>query len=102
MVNPVDTGVSPDWLMVNVRPEIRIVALRAGPGFEATENTIAPLPVPVGFTTEIQLACGIAVHVHPAPVVMATAPEEAADVNVPTFDESAKAQLVLPGVISSV
>ena len=65
----------PAWETVNVASPTVMAVLRAAPVFAATVKLTEPLPLPPGFVTVTQSACGTAVHVHPAPAVTLKLPE---------------------------
>ena len=57
------------WEIVNVCPPTCIVAVRAGPLFEATVKLTVPVPVPDPPDMAIHVAAVVASHPHEAPVL---------------------------------
>lgn len=63
------------WLIVNGRPAIVTMPLRAGPVVAATVNCRVPFPLRAPSAIVIHVALLVAVQSHPATVVTATAPD---------------------------
>jgi hypothetical protein len=72
----------PVWLTAKLWPPMMMAALRSGPGFGATENAIAWVPVPLGGMPVTQVGTSLVFHVQTAfvEIVTVSCPPPAANV----------------------